>query len=151
MSFETECFSMNSDMSKRTSDFSEPNKNSASRRATSVLPTPVGPRKKKQPTGRRGDFSPARLRRIARASAVMALSWLITRLCSSGSMRSSFCCSSSLMEVTPTLAQAAQVFLLLALFFGVKTRLFEFVIGDCRFHPVGDEFHALLHFADFFG
>src|SRR5437899_4077358 len=84
----------------RTSDFSEPNKSSASRRATSVLPTRVGPRKKKQPTGRKGDLSPARLRRIARASAVMALSWLMTRLCSSGSMRSSFCCSSSLMEVT---------------------------------------------------
>src|SRR5260221_4686847 len=67
-------------MSKRTSDFSDPNKNSARRRATSVLPTPVGPRKKKQPTGRRGDLRPARLRRMARAKAVMALSWLMTRL-----------------------------------------------------------------------
>ena len=102
MSLETECFSMNSDMSKRISDFSDPKRNSASRLATSVFPTPVGPRKKKQPTGRNGDFKPARLRRMARASAVMALSWLITRLCSSGSMRNSFCCSSSLMEVTAT-------------------------------------------------
>src|SRR5229473_2681598 len=84
ISFETECFSMNSDMSKRTSDFSDPKRNSARRRATSVLPTPVGPRKKKQPTGRNGDFRPARLRRMARARAVMALSWLMTRLCSSG-------------------------------------------------------------------
>lgn len=100
MSLDTECFSINSDMSKRTKDFSEPNRNSASRRATSVFPTPVGPRNRKQPTGRAGDLSPARLRRMARASAVMALSWLITRLCSSGSMRRSFCCSSSLMEVT---------------------------------------------------
>src|SRR6266436_4308424 len=157
ISFETECFSMNSDMSKRTSDFSEPNKNSASLRATSVLPTPVGPRKKKQPTGRSGDFSPARLRRIARASAVMALSWLITRLCSSGSMRSSFCCSSSLIEVTPTpvqletLPQPAQVFFFLVLFFGIEARLLDFLIGDRCFHPVRNEFHALLHFADFFG
>src|SRR5947208_15781129 len=71
---------MNSDMSKRTSDFSEPNKNSAKRLATSVFPTPVGPRKKKQPTGRKGDLRPARLRRMARARAVMALSWLMTRL-----------------------------------------------------------------------
>jgi len=25
------------------------------------------------------------------------------------------------------------------------------VIGDGRFHPMGDEFHTLLYFADFFG
>ena len=43
ISFEIECFSMNSDMSKRISDFSLPNRNSARARATSVLPTPVGP------------------------------------------------------------------------------------------------------------
>src|SRR6267378_609862 len=48
-------------------------------------------------------------------------------------------------------AQPAQVFLFLAFFLGIETRLFEFVIGDGRFHAVGDEFHALLHFADFFG
>ena len=166
---------MNSDMSKRTSDFSLPNRNSASRRATSVLPTPVGPRNRKHPTGRPGAFSPARLRRMARASAVMALSWLMTRLCSSGSMRSSFCCSSSLMEVTATPVQRdttssmssrvtmpvvesssfsrsrkrAQVFFLLALFFGIETRLLEFVVGDGRFHPVRDELHALLHLGHF--
>src|SRR5258708_3252097 len=80
ISLDTECFSINSDMSNRTSDFSEPKRNSASRRATSVFPTPVGPRKKKQPTGREGDFNPARLRRMARANAVIALSWLMTLL-----------------------------------------------------------------------
>jgi len=42
MSFETECFSMNSDMSKRTKAFSVPNMNCARVRATSVLPTPSG-------------------------------------------------------------------------------------------------------------
>jgi len=39
-----------------------------------------GPEEEKQPTGRSGDFKPARLRRMARARAVIALSWLMTRL-----------------------------------------------------------------------
>ena len=114
---------------------------------------------------------------MARASAVMALSWLMTRLCSSTSMRSSFCCSSSLIEVTVTPVQrdttssmssrvtmpvvesssfrrsrnCAQIFLFLALFLGIEARLLEFVIGDGRFHAVRDEFHALLHFGNFIG
>src|SRR6478735_8693369 len=45
MSFDTECFSMYSDMSKRISAWSLPNRKLASARASSVLPTPVGPRK----------------------------------------------------------------------------------------------------------
>ena len=65
MSFETECFSMNSDISKRTSDFSLPNRKEASARATSVLPTPVGPRKRNDPAGLALDFRPARERRMA--------------------------------------------------------------------------------------
>ena len=79
MSFDTECFSMNSDISKRIRDFSLPNRNSANARATSVFPTPVGPRNRNEPAGRLGDFSPARERRIARASAEIAFSWLIMR------------------------------------------------------------------------
>src|SRR3989442_226797 len=67
------CFSMYSDMSKRTSDFSSPNRNSASPLATSVLPTPVGPRKMNDPTGRNRFVSPARLRRVARAIADFAI------------------------------------------------------------------------------
>src|SRR5208283_5629663 len=50
-----------------------------------------------------------------------------------------------------TLAQAAQVFLLLALFLGVETRLLEFMSGNRRFHAVGDELDALLDLADFVG
>ena len=45
---------MNSDISKRISAFSEPNRNCASVRAISVLPTPVGPRNRKLPIGRAG-------------------------------------------------------------------------------------------------
>ena len=44
---------------------SSSNRNSASARASSVLPTPVGPRKMNEPIGRRGSLSPARERRMA--------------------------------------------------------------------------------------
>src|SRR5678816_4116285 len=51
---------MNSDMSILTIDSSVPNINSASARTSSVLPTPVGPRKMNAPFGRRGSPRPAR-------------------------------------------------------------------------------------------
>src|SRR5207244_8460345 len=57
-----------SDMSRRTSARSSSNKNSASARAVSVLPTPVGPRKMNEPVGRLGSCSPARARRTAFAT-----------------------------------------------------------------------------------
>ena len=78
-------FSMYSDMSMRTSAFSESNRHSASALASSVLPTPVGPRKKKLPMGRLGSERPARLRRTAAATALTASFWPMTRLCSSPS------------------------------------------------------------------
>jgi hypothetical protein len=70
---------MYSDMSKRIRAWSLPKRKLASARASSVLPTPVGPRNTKLPTGRLGFFSPARDRRIAREIADVAFSWLITR------------------------------------------------------------------------
>ena len=84
---------MYSDMSMRTIA-SSPNRNSASVRASSVFPTPEGPRKMNEPVGRLGSFSPARERRIAFETASMAASRPITRLWSS-SMRISFCVSAS--------------------------------------------------------
>src|SRR5205085_164623 len=45
--------------------FSSSNKNSASARDSSVLPTPVGPRKINEPIGRFGSCKPARARRTA--------------------------------------------------------------------------------------
>ena len=54
---------------------------SASARASSVLPTPVGPRKRNEPIGRWGSESPARERRIALETAVTASSWPTTRVC----------------------------------------------------------------------
>src|SRR4051795_8056227 len=60
---DTACFSMYSDMSMRIIASSSPNRNSASVRASSVLPTPDGPRKMNEPVGRFGSFRPARERR----------------------------------------------------------------------------------------
>ena len=72
---------MNSDISNRIKDFSLPKRNAASDRAISVLPTPVGPRNRKEPAGRLGDFRPARERRMARASAASpALGEVVGRL-----------------------------------------------------------------------
>ena len=72
---------------------SSPNMNSASALASSVLPTPVGPAKMKQPVGRLGSFSPLRLRRTALEIDLIASSWLMTRLCSSAfHLPSAACC-----------------------------------------------------------
>ena len=48
--------------------FSSSNRYSASARASSVLPTPVGPRKRKEPRGRLGSCRPALARRTAFAT-----------------------------------------------------------------------------------
>ena len=76
---DTVCFSWYSDMSIRMSACSSSKRNSASARASSVLPTPVGPRNMKLPSGRFGSCRPARARRIALATAVIASSWPTTR------------------------------------------------------------------------
>ena len=64
---------MNSDMSMRTIASSVSNRNSASALHSSVLPTPVGPRNRKEPLGRRGSDRPARERRIALATMLQRL------------------------------------------------------------------------------
>jgi hypothetical protein len=56
----------------------------------------------KLPTGRFGLLSPARERRMARDTAEMARSWLITRLWRSASMRISLSLSSWLIEASGT-------------------------------------------------
>ena len=58
----------------------ESNMNSASARASSVLPTPVGPRNRNVPIGRSGSCRPARERRSAFATASTASSWPIDAL-----------------------------------------------------------------------
>ena len=84
----------------RTMAFSSSNRNSASARASSVLPTPVGPMKRKEPIGRRGSPRPARERRTALATSSSASSWPTTRWRSRSSMWSSFSISPSSMRET---------------------------------------------------
>ena len=52
---------------------SSSNRNSASVLASSVLPTPVGPRNRKDPVGRSGSEMPARDRRTASETAATAV------------------------------------------------------------------------------
>ena len=91
---------MKSDMSMRTRASASPNRNSASVLATSVFPTPVGPRNTNEPSGRRAEDRPVRDRRMADAITEMASSWPMTFLCSSSSMRSSFCDSLCTMRAS---------------------------------------------------
>src|ERR1035437_9756719 len=57
----TEWRSVYSPMSMRTMALASSKRKSARARASSVLPTPVGPRNRKDPMGRLGSESPARL------------------------------------------------------------------------------------------
>ena len=95
MSRDTLCFSMYSLMSMRIINFSSSKRNSAKARASSVLPTPVGPRKMKEPIGRLVSERPARLRRTAFDTRCRAPSWPTTRCRSRSSMWTSFCASPS--------------------------------------------------------
>ena len=60
-------------MSNRTIRFSSP-KSLREALASSIFPTPVGPRKRKLPSGRFGSASPARARRTTPATAETASS-----------------------------------------------------------------------------
>ena len=87
-------------MSIRVIACSSSNRNAASARASSVLPTPVGPRNRNEPMGRRGSLSPARARRTASDTAAMASSCPTTRSWSRSSMWTSFASSPSMSRVT---------------------------------------------------
>ena len=71
---DTECFSINSDISRRIKLSGALNMSSASCLTSSVLPTPVLPTKMKL-TGLCFGEMPTRLRRMAAATASMASSW----------------------------------------------------------------------------
>src|SRR3989344_636168 len=80
--------------------FSSSNKNSAKARAVSVLPTTVGPKNKKLPSGLFSSEMPALARRMAREMALIASCWPITRRLSVASMASSFLASSVIKRIT---------------------------------------------------
>ena len=93
---------MYSPMSMRTIACSSSNRNWASARASSVLPTPVGPRNMNDPIGRFGSDRPARLRRMALATAVTASSWPTTRSWRWSSRWISLAASASISRLTGT-------------------------------------------------
>ncbi len=76
---DTLCFSIYSDISTRIRELSVPNMASAKVLHSSVFPTPVGPKNKKEPMGRFGSFNPTLPLRIALETAVTASSWPTTR------------------------------------------------------------------------
>src|ERR1700690_3649502 len=98
---------MYSDISIRIIASCESNMNSARARASSVLPTPVGPRNRKLPIGRSGSCRPARERRSAVATASIASSWPTTRSCRRSSMCTSFSVSPSIRRLTGMPVQRA--------------------------------------------
>ncbi len=87
-------------MSIRTSALSSSKRNSASAFESSVLPTPVGPRKRKEPIGRLGSAIPARERLMASPMRLTASVCPTTRSASTSSIRESFFASSSSMRTT---------------------------------------------------
>ena len=82
MSRETEYFSIYSLISMRTILFSSSNRLAARVLANSVLPTPVGPRNRKEPMGLVGSLMPALDRRMASVTFSTASSCPTTRWCS---------------------------------------------------------------------
>ena len=82
-------------MSMRTMARSSSKRKSASALASSVLPTPVGPRKRNEPVGRSGSEMPARDRRTASETASTAARWPMSRAPMTSSMRSSLAVSPS--------------------------------------------------------
>ena len=74
MILETECFSINSDISRRMRVSGVSNSSWESTRTSSVLPVPVGPTKMKEAGCLRGLIC-TRLRRTAAETAFTASSW----------------------------------------------------------------------------
>lgn len=99
---ETAWASIYSDMSKRSRASWLPNRAAARARHSWVLPTPLGPSRRKQPTGLRGSRSPSRLRRMARTTASTARSWPSRRRRSSWSRPARAFRSASSGSVTGT-------------------------------------------------
>ena len=97
---DTEYFSMYSLISIRTIFCSSSNRVAASVLASSVLPTPVGPRNRNEPIGLDGSLIPAFERRMASVTRRTPSFWPMTRLCSSSSRPSSFVLSPSVSFVT---------------------------------------------------
>ena len=161
---------MYSDMSKRTRLFSLPNRKPASARATSVLPTPVGPRNRNEPAGRLlGLQAGARTADGAgqRRNGLLLADHALVQLFFDAQQLGDFlfldgghghagparhhvldvvlgdAAGGGIVQVV-LLAELAHVLALFALLVGVEARLLELVVGDGVLHAVHDELDALL-------
>ena len=85
---------MYSDISICINESSSPKRNSAKAFAVSVLPTPDGPRKIKDPDGLLGSFNPDLVLLIALETAIIASFCPTIRLCNSFSISSNLAVSS---------------------------------------------------------
>ena len=109
MSRDTENFSIYSLMSIRTRFFSLSNSASLRALASSVLPTPVGPRNRKEPMGLSGSAMPARLLRMASLTRRTASSWPTTRWWRMSSRWRSFSRSPSMSLATGMPVQRSMI------------------------------------------
>mmetsp|Transcript_20367 Transcript_20367/g.56750 ORF Transcript_20367/g.56750 Transcript_20367/m.56750 type:complete len:262 (-) Transcript_20367:824-1609(-) len=130
MSLLTLCFSIYSPMSMRTIIFSSSNSSAARALASSVLPTPVGPRNRKDAPRLRA-AKPARPRSTASATALTASFWPTTRLCSSLDRCSSFsrsvCCKRTTgmpvhLDTTVAISSGPTASVSMALVWGAASR-----------------------------
>ena len=101
---------MYSDISIRTMLCSSSNRASARAFASSVLPTPVGPKNRNEPIGWSGFAMPALERSIASLTFSTASSWPITRLWSISSIWSNFSRSPSISFETGIPVQRQIIF-----------------------------------------
>ena len=156
------------------SDFSLPKMNCARVRATSVLPTPVGPRNRNdadrtvrvlqagtRAANRAGQGADrpvlrddALVQLFLHAQQLLRLFFLDRGNGNAGPARDNVFdvfardhAGRGLIEVV-LLAQGAKVLALLALLVGVEASLLEFVVRDGVFHAVHDELDALLDLGD---
>lgn len=97
ISLDTDCFSIYSDISILTNAFLSKKRNAANALASSVFPTPVGPRKMNDQVGFFGSLSPILARLIALLTAAIASSCPITLEARYASRFASFSDSSSLI------------------------------------------------------
>ena len=111
---ETLCFSMYSDISIRTICRSSSNSCSAKALATSVLPTPVGPKNIKEPIGRFSSWICAFERKIASVTNSSAWSWPTTRFAKTCSRWSNFVRSLSTKRLTSTPVQRETIFAIIS-------------------------------------
>ena len=106
---ETECFSINSDISSRINGSTLLNSSSESTFTSSVLPTPVGPTKINE-AGRFFAESRIRLRRTAAATAFTASSCPMIRFLRRLSRSATFCSSLSFTLLAGTPLHSSMTF-----------------------------------------